>query len=430
MSLTRTYPSGAGPFYTSGPISFSSLRTNFKQTSSGSVSASELRRDTDVTETNPVVPDCTENRTTVTVSPPQGISTQNNLKLSQFRNSIKYYDLTQGSDTDINLNIGAASLWNSNLQYNINKRVALSGTSGSTNSTAAARLNATTVYNVLLTITGTIQGSGGTGGTNGGNGGDGGNALYINTNNTGTVTVLTSGSAAKVYGGGGGGGSGGRGGKGGNGQWTTYSTYYTSVGGPGGTYGGSYDQRCRSSCSAAGAEWVNNCYKHTSEGGQNCGGDPNNYSNGVCYSDDASSYAQVTACRKSNTQATTNNSTGGDGGDPTDGGNGRGYTQARTNGQAFNSGESGGTNAGTGGNSGTGGNGGNWGQGGSSFNGGNGVKGSDGTQGPASVTEAPDFGETNGPVVGGQGGSAGAAVSGSGYTIDTNGVNSAYKGSK
>ena len=172
MSLTRTTTSETGPFYASGSISFSSLRTNFKKTSSGSIKASEIRRNTSGSETQPIVPDSTENRNSGPLS--DGISASNNLKLSQFRNSIKYYDLTQGSDIDLNLNIAASSLWNSNLQYNIEKRVYLSGTSGSTTtSTPAASLNATAVYNVLLIITGVILGDGGSAGTETTNGGNG-----------------------------------------------------------------------------------------------------------------------------------------------------------------------------------------------------------------------------------------------------------------
>ena len=106
--------------FTSGSISFSSLRSSFKETSSGSISASELRRDTDVTETDPIVPDSTENRNSGTLS--DGISTSNNLKLSQFRNSIKYYYITE-SGTEINFDIDNPTPvdWNTNLDKNINK---------------------------------------------------------------------------------------------------------------------------------------------------------------------------------------------------------------------------------------------------------------------------------------------------------------------
>jgi hypothetical protein len=428
MSLTA---SKVGPYFSSGSISFSQLRSNFKETSSGSVSASELLRVTDTTNTDPIVPDATEN---------SSIATSSNLKTSQFRNSIKYYNLNQGSgDTDLNLNIANSSLWNGNLGKTIVKTVTLAGTSGSTNGSAAASLNASAIYNVLLVITGSVLGTGGSSGSKGdknqsngsaisnaGNGGNGGNALYINTNGTGTVTVRTSGGSAQVYGGGGGGGGGGWGGNGSDGSYTTYFTFYTSVGGPGGTYFGSYDSRCRQSCQSAGAEWVNNCYKHISEGGQNCGGNPGFYGNGVCYSDDASNYAQVTACRKSNTGSQTNTSFGGHGGDGTAGGIGQGYLQTKTN--AENAPTLGQTNgptsrshssAGNAGIGGRGGNGGDWGESGDNSGAENGY--------PGYASNGSTVNQ-NGSSVGSLG-AAGAAVSGSGYVIDTSGVSSAYKGS-
>ena len=90
MALTA---STVGPYFASGSISFSQLRSNFKETSSGEVKASELLRVTDTTNTDPIVPDATEN---------SNIATSTNLKASQFRNSIKYYNLNQGaSDTQI-----------------------------------------------------------------------------------------------------------------------------------------------------------------------------------------------------------------------------------------------------------------------------------------------------------------------------------------
>jgi len=48
-------------FFSSGSISFSELRTNFKESSSGQITASELLRNTNVLDTNPIVPDATEN---------------------------------------------------------------------------------------------------------------------------------------------------------------------------------------------------------------------------------------------------------------------------------------------------------------------------------------------------------------------------------
>jgi len=113
--------SKAGPYYSSGEIKFSSLRSNFraqirKATSSGSetfssdtatIKASELKRLTVTTNTDPIVPDATENA---------NISTSSNWKLSQFRGSIKYYYITQ-SGTDLNFDIDAQS-WHSNINKN------------------------------------------------------------------------------------------------------------------------------------------------------------------------------------------------------------------------------------------------------------------------------------------------------------------------
>jgi hypothetical protein len=103
--------------FTSGQIKFSDLRSSFKEVSSGSISASELRRNTNTSNTNPIVPDATEN---------SDVASGNNLRLSQFRNTIKYYDLNQ-SGTDSNLNISSQT-WNSNLSKNIVKKMTIGGT--------------------------------------------------------------------------------------------------------------------------------------------------------------------------------------------------------------------------------------------------------------------------------------------------------------
>jgi hypothetical protein len=418
MALTTSIVP-ATPYFSSGEIKFSALRSNFKEVVSGSISSSELLRVVDPTNTDPIVPDATEN---------SEISSSTNLKLSQFRNTIKYYNASQASsDIDLNLLISNSSLWNGNLSKTIRKTVSIAGTCGSTNGNPSASIDGD-ANNVFINITGHIHGYGGSGGVAGGDGENGGTALSINnTKSDGTVYVKTF-STAQVYGGGGGGGGGAHGGKGGNGQYTTSSTYYTSVGGPGGTYGGSYDSRCRQSCERAGAQWVNNCYKHTSQRGQNCGGNTGHYDNGVCYSDDASSYADVTACKKSNTSTSTSSTTGGNGGAAVSGGDGRGYLQSKSNGATFNGGLDGGTNAGTGGNSGSGGNGGDWaqdGQGGADYNG---IRGANGTAGPN--TTAPNFNEDNGPELGGSAGTGGAAVSGTGYSIDNNSDENAFIGSR
>ena len=115
--------SKAGPFFASGPITFSELRRTFraqsrKTTSSGSetfatdvapISMSELKRDTTPTSANPIVPDATEN---------SAIGSVSDVALSQFRNSIKFYYITQ-TGSDIYFDIDALT-WNSNLGKTIN----------------------------------------------------------------------------------------------------------------------------------------------------------------------------------------------------------------------------------------------------------------------------------------------------------------------
>ena len=212
MTITITK---SGPFYISGEISFSSLRTNFLATDiDGNVSAntspistSQLRRITSEVNTNPNVPNATENAQ---------ISTGTNLSLSQFRNSIKYYKVSQ-TDTDTNLNISTQA-WNSNLSKNIKKKFSISGTIGSSNINTPALSSSSVAHcNLEIAVTGKVLGAGGAGGiANGGNGGNGGNAMNIQ--NTFILPIkITIFSSANIYGGGGGGGAGTKGGTGGKG---------------------------------------------------------------------------------------------------------------------------------------------------------------------------------------------------------------------
>lgn len=206
----------AGPYYTSGEIKFSSLRTNFKETASGTLTATELRRNTSTSESGPIVPDCTENRTSGPLG--TGISTLNDLKLSQFRNSIKYYNISQTGTNDNGANTGLPGCnindigWNSNLQYNIIKQFNVNGTIGSySTGQYAAQLN-TTTYNLYINIgtsgggSGTVQGASGPGSSNGGarNGSNGGPAMFINPGASGTVYVSVYANGSILGGGGGG----------------------------------------------------------------------------------------------------------------------------------------------------------------------------------------------------------------------------------
>lgn len=192
--------SKAGPYYASGSISFSSLRTNFKESGSGSISVSELRRNTTTSDTNPIVPDATENAS---------VSTNSNLALSQFRNTIKYYYITQ-TGIDLNFNIGTQS-WNSNLNKNIRKWTYINGTCGSNSVSSPASTFATTAYNLTIDVSGIIYGAGGAGGTLSTiSGTNGGTALSI-TNSLGLNLVVNVQSTANIYGGGGGGEKGAKG---------------------------------------------------------------------------------------------------------------------------------------------------------------------------------------------------------------------------
>jgi hypothetical protein len=201
----------SGPYFSSGQIKFSDLRTYFKETSSGTLKTTELRRNTTTSSTGPIVPDCTENRTSGPLA--GGISTLNDLKISQFRNSIKYYNVTQtgtndnGANTALpGCNVSGDINWNSNLQYNIVKQFNVNGTIGSySTSQYATSLNSAT-YNLYINVNGTVQGASGPGSSNQAarNGGNGGPAMYINPGTSGSVWVNVY-SSGTILGGGGGG---------------------------------------------------------------------------------------------------------------------------------------------------------------------------------------------------------------------------------
>ena len=390
--------SKAGPYFASGEIKFSQLRRNFRaqsrKTSGGgsetfatdnnSISASQLRRDTSTSNANPIVPNCQENIQ---------VSASNNWKTSQFRNTIKFFYLTQSSSsTSLNYVIHGQP-WNNNLTNNIVKTMFIEGTCGSITSTAAARFDAQS-YNLHIHVLGSILGDGGSAGTETADGGDGGDALYIDSNGAGTVTVKTVGASAQVYGGGGGGGGGGDGGTGGGGQ---YSESYTEAIGTGYSRGGPGDCGCPSGnyCSST---------QRTGNGHPCCGGGQG--TPGECF-----------CCFYDRTVSYTVNTNGGAGGDGADGGLGEGYLQSRTFGPSGTGGSGGGRNAGTGGDGGDGGDGGTWGQDGE-----DGETGDTGSNGNRTSGSAGASGTS--------GGTAGRAVAGSGYSIDTTGVDSAYLGLK
>ena len=159
---------------------------------------SELKRDTSPTSTNPIVPDATEN---------SAIGSVSDVALSQFRNSIKFYYITQtGSDSYFDID---ALSWNTNLAKTINKTMFIEGNIGSDNALSpAASFEQSPAYNVLFDVTGTIKGGPGLGGGKPGNvsisGQQGGTALSI-ISTGGENLVVNVNSSARIYGGGGGG---------------------------------------------------------------------------------------------------------------------------------------------------------------------------------------------------------------------------------
>jgi len=229
----------AGPYYSSGEIKFSSLRTNFraqvrKTTSGGSettdeeldagaISAAELIRVTDIAEQNPIVPDCTENS--------EIAATQSNWKVSQFRNSIKYYYITQ-SGTNENFDIDAQD-WNTNLDKNINKIMFIDGTCGSILPSSPAATFDATAYNLTLDVYGYIYGGAGRGGGTTGapaiSGEDGGTALTMSSSGGNNIRILVR-NGSRIYGGGGGGEKGLKGANGSRGTCYNWSYYSANSG--------------------------------------------------------------------------------------------------------------------------------------------------------------------------------------------------------
>lgn len=206
-------------YFTSGnDIKFSDIKAVFNSNAANTnIKFSTYRRNTDLDETNPIVPDSTENRTTI--SSTEGISTNNDLRAASFVGSIKEYIVTQHStNTNLSINNVTDSTnnldgWNTNLNKNVRKKFIVGGTISATSSTADAATFNAEAYNLTLSVGGNIYGEGGDGGSpNGGNGSNGGDALYVNNTSTrsGTSAKLTVrvNSNGRIWAGGGGGASG------------------------------------------------------------------------------------------------------------------------------------------------------------------------------------------------------------------------------
>ena len=200
-----------GPFFTTGSISWSDIREQFRaanidgtfDSDTAAISVSELYRNTSLALTDPVVPDSTENR----VSGPSnnGVPESGSFAISRMRRAIKYYLLNQ-INNDLNLDLDNQN-YNANINLNIRKRFRIEGTVGSNNTANPAATFNATATNVRLEImnAGRVLGASGPAGAfPNGQGQNGGDALSLNSTG-GNNNVVFLNATANVYGGGGGG---------------------------------------------------------------------------------------------------------------------------------------------------------------------------------------------------------------------------------
>ena len=287
ISVTKS-----GPYFTSGAISFSEMRNTFRLNNpTGTISASELLRNTDTTNTDPILPDATEN---------DDVATTTDWKTSQIRDSIKFYNLTQPSgDTNVNFDIDAQA-WNGNLGRNIVKKLNLGGICGSNSTSLRAAQVDQAANNLTIDVSGDIFGCGADATTTGPDGADGGDALGITGGGNNIKVNLQS--TARIYGGG---GAGEHGAQGATGQSGTCFDYIFGTVASGCGFCGD--------CSNLGAGYENyaGC---ANAGGCNCGG-------WWFWSGCASTQLTTAECRKQDPQTVA----GGAGGTGGDGGRGRGF---------------------------------------------------------------------------------------------------------
>jgi len=190
MAITVTK---SGPYFTSGAVSFSAMRSTFRLNNpTGTISASELLRNTDITNADPILPDATEN---------SDVATSTNWKTSQIRDSIKFYNVTQPSgDTNVNLDIDAQS-WNGNLGRNIVKKMNIQGICGSNSTSLRAAQIDQPANNLTIDVSGDIFGCGADATVTGPDGLDGGDALGVTGGGNNLKVNLQS--TGRIYAGGG-----------------------------------------------------------------------------------------------------------------------------------------------------------------------------------------------------------------------------------
>ena len=166
-------------FFNTGSISFSEIRDAFGGTTNN-VKFSNYKRNTDIAAENPFVPDATENA---------NISANNNLKVEDFRGSIKEYNLIQTGDEE-NVDLGTTDFdttyWNGNLNKNIIKKFEVQGNVYSDDVTDAALDVEGDFLNLDVEVKdgAGIFGAGGDGQTQSAAAKDGGSALYIDNTRT------------------------------------------------------------------------------------------------------------------------------------------------------------------------------------------------------------------------------------------------------
>lgn len=315
-------------FFSSGSISARGLKDTFNGNAANTnIQFSTYRRNTDLNETNPIVPDSTENRTTISSS--EGISTNNDLKASSFRNSIKQYLVTQSS-SDTELNLATSSYWNSNLNKNVRKTFVVDGTIKADSPSDDAAVFDAEAYNLTINVIGNVYGEGGTGGSaDGGNGGTGGDALFVNntstrSGNSAKITVSVH-SNGRIWAGGGGGAAGAAGNSGSDLSCYSDTTRSKNVYSGGSTNPGRGCGSCPNTHGNENLASNGNCFNNTGnrsrcrgrqERGQTC---TNSYDRNCVY-------------------RTSFNVTGGTGGNGGNGGIGEGASNNQGNGNSGNAG--------------------------------------------------------------------------------------------
>ncbi len=175
-------------YFQNGSISFRAVSDTFGGAQpDGSIKFSTYKRDTESDE--PLVPDATEN---------EDISTDNDLSIEAFRDTIKEVVVTQtGTDEEVEFQ----SYFGANIAKNIKKRLEIDGTvfSDENNKYAAKITTSDNIRNLDLNVDGNIYGAGGPAGANGGG------SLFIQSAGTNRKFNINLSSTAKIWAGGGGG---------------------------------------------------------------------------------------------------------------------------------------------------------------------------------------------------------------------------------